>query len=137
MRPLSYFLIAIGLAFGLNHYLSLRQANNAMHQVSIVQAYHYAVQLAKRNEVREAIHLSDPLSNRPPPAAELEATGIKQLSYEPGGAIRIVLDARSGRDGGVIVYLPLMENGNIVRWTCVTPDYPGIAKFLPDCRYME
>ncbi len=136
MRPISYLLILLAFIFGLNHYFSLRQANSAMHQAAIAQAYHYVVQLAKQNELRTALHLSDPLSHRPPTPEELKGTAIKRLSYEQGGAIRLELDARSGHDGGVIVYLPLMENGSIASWTCVTRDYPHIASFLPACRYM-
>lgn len=139
MRPLSYLLLLLAFAFGLNHYLSLRQANSVMHQAAIIQAYHFARQLAMQNEERAALGMSlgEPLAGRTLTAEALQGSTIKRLSYEPGGAMRLELDARSGRDGGVLVYLPLMENGRIARWTCVTPDYPDIASFLPACRYME
>ena len=137
MRPITRLLILLAFVFGLYHYLSLRQANLAVHRTAIVQAYHFAVQLARRNEERATLSLGDPFYVTPPSAEALRGTAIRSLSYEQGGAMRIELDARSGRDGGVIVYLPLIENGVIERWTCVTPDYPDIASYLPACRYME
>lgn len=137
MRPLSWFLILLAFVYGLNQYLSVRQANNAIQHTSIIHAYHFVVQLERQNEVDSILGLSDQRLKVPPTAEELAGTAIRRLSYGQGGAIRLELDARSGVDGGVIVYLPLMENGQVARWTCVTPDYPDIASFLPACRYME
>lgn len=137
MRPLSWFLILLAFAYGLNQYFSVRQANLVIKQASITQAYHFAVQLARQDEVENALGLGDPRHKAPPTAEQLQGTAIRQLSYEQGGAIRLELNARSGLDGGVIVYLPLMENGRVTHWTCVTPDYPDIASYLPACRYVE
>lgn len=137
MRPISWLLILLAFAYGLNQYLSVRQANLVMQRVSITQAYHFVAQLARQDEVDNALGLGDPQLRASPTAEQLQGTAIRQLSYEQGGAIRLELDARSGIDGGVIVYLPLMENGRVARWTCITPDYPDIASFLPACRYME
>lgn len=137
MRPISSLLILLAFIIGLYHYLSLRQANIVVQRAAIVQAYQYVVQLTRQNEVRSALSLGDPTYQIPPTAEELRGTSIKRLSYEGGGAMRLELDARSGHDGGVIVYLPLVRDGRIERWTCITPDYPDIADFLPACRYME
>ncbi len=137
MRPITRLLILLGLIFGLYHYLSLVRSNDAMQQAAIVQAYHFAMQRAHRDEERRQLALGEAMPNIPPTAEELEGTAIRRLTYELGGAMHIELNARSGRDGGVLVYLPLMRDGEITAWTCVTRDYPDIAGFLPACRYLE
>ena len=136
MRPLTRLLILLGLVFGLYHYLSLVRSNDAMHKTAVVQAYHFAVQLARSNAERQQHTLGDPLFISPPTAAELQGTAIRSLNYARGGAMHIELDAKSGRDGGVLVYLPLMENGAITGWSCITRDYPSINSFLPACQYL-
>ncbi len=137
MRPITRLLILLGLILGLYEFLSLVRSNDAMQQSAIVQSYHYAVQLARMNEERRQLALDDPPPNIPPTTEALQGTAIRSLTYGLGGAMLIELNARSGRDGGVLVYLPVMKDGEIRAWTCVTRDYPEIASFLPACRYME
>ena len=137
MRPLSRLLILLGLVFGLYHYLSLVRSNDIMQKTAIVQAYHFTVQLARRNEERRQLALSDPVLITPPSADELRGTPIRSLNYGRGGAMHVELDARSGRDGGFLVYLPLVDNGTITGWSCITRDYPSISSFLPECRYLD
>jgi hypothetical protein len=137
VRPITRLLILLGLILGLNEFLSLVRSNDAMQQAAIVQAYQYAVQLARMNEERRHLGLGDPPPNIPPTAEALKGTAIRSLTYERGGAMHIELNAQSGRDGGVLVYLPVMKDGEIRAWTCVTRDYPEITSILPACGYME
>ncbi len=131
--------ILIVLIIGLYEFFSLILGNDALHKTAIAQAYTLAVRLAHRNEEEQRLAqvLGSSVHNILPSREELEGTAIRRLSYEQGGAIRIELDARSGVDGGVLVYLPLVRNGEIAEWTCITHDYPTIESFLPACRYME
>jgi hypothetical protein len=139
MRPITRMVILIVLIIGLYEFFSLILGNDALHKTAIVQAYTVAVRLAHRNEEEQTLAqaLGNSVHNILPTSEELEGTAIRRLSYEQGGAIHIELDARSGVDGGVLVYLPLVRNGKIAEWACVTHDYPTIESFLPACRYME
>jgi hypothetical protein len=139
MRPITRMVILIVLIGGLYEFLSLLRGNDVLHRTAIAQAYAFAVQLAHRNEEQQqmAQALGSGARNLLPTAEELAGTAIRNLSYQQGGAIRIELDARSGVDGGVLVYLPLVRNGRVYEWTCVTHDYPDIGSFLPACRFMK
>ncbi|HUD42980.1 MAG TPA: pilin [Dokdonella sp.] len=62
---------------------------------------------------------------------------LRALSVGPGGRIELVFDALSGRDGGVIAFVPdLAAAGAVgVIWRCTTADYPRIVRTLPSCEY--
>lgn len=139
MRPATRLLILLVLIVGLYEFFSLMWGNDALHKTAITQAYRFAVQLARRNEENRQLDLA--MGSAPhsalPTDEELQGTPIRHMTYAQGGAIRIELDARSGVDGGVLFYLPLMQNGNISEWTCMTRDYPAIERFLPACHYVE
>ncbi len=139
MRPVTRLLILLVLIVGLYEFFSLMWGNDALHKAAITQAYHFTVQLARRNDEKGQLGLAmgSALHNVLPTDEELQGTAIRHLTYAQGGAIRIELDARSGVDGGVLFYLPLMKNGSISEWTCMTRDYPTIERFLPACHYVE
>jgi len=139
MRPITRLLILLLFILVLNEFLSLIRGNDALHKTAITQAYYFAVQLARRNEEKRelALAMGGNIDNLMPSTEDLQNTAIRNLSYERGGAIHIELNASSGVDGGVLVYLPLMKNGRIAEWTCITHDYPSIRSFLPACQYIE
>jgi hypothetical protein len=138
MRPISRFLIIVILLLGSYEFFSVVMSTDAIHKKHLINAYRIVVELGRINKERLQIALA--LGNRhynPSPRPELmQGSAVRNLSFEQSGAIRAELDERTGVDGGVLYYLPLMKNGEISEWTCVTHDYPDIGSFLPQCEYI-
>lgn len=62
---------------------------------------------------------------------------LRTLSVGEGGRIELSFDALSGRDGGVIAFVPdpgAAEAVGVV-WRCTTADYPRIVRIMPSCEY--
>ena len=62
---------------------------------------------------------------------------LRALSVGEGGRIDLSFDALSGRDGGIIAFVP--DSGAAaavgVVWRCTTADYPRIVRAVPSCEY--
>lgn len=62
---------------------------------------------------------------------------LRALSVREGGRIELSFDALSGRDGGVIAFVPDPGAAAAVGvvWRCTTTDYPRILRTIPSCEY--
>lgn len=62
---------------------------------------------------------------------------LRALSVGQGGRIELSFDALSGRDGGVIAFVPDLGAAEAVGviWRCTTADYSRIVRTVPSCEY--
>ncbi len=63
---------------------------------------------------------------------------LLSLSIGDGGRIVLAFDALSGRDGGIIEFIPDLGGTEAmgVQWHCATGDFPQIVRALPSCEYL-
>ena len=63
---------------------------------------------------------------------------LASLTVMDGGVIRLVFDEASGVDGGTVEWVPNMGEMESMglQWRCLSTDYPGIVRALPDCTFM-
>lgn len=71
--------------------------------------------------------------------AKLSSDEIKAILVSKGGVINVYLTPKVGIEGGIIQLVPTIgtrKNGKKgVRYTCYSPNIPGIAQAAPDCTY--
>lgn len=86
------------------------------------------------------VHGQMPASNAEAGLLDAQAyrgRSLQALSIVEGGRLELRFDALSGRDGGVIAFVP--ELGAVdavgVIWRCTTADYPRIVRAIPSCEY--
>lgn len=73
-----------------------------------------------------------------PEPAKYRGRSLRSMTIVDGGHIRLVFDAVSGREGGVIELVPDLGGTEAmgVQWTCTTRDFPNILRALPSCDYI-
>ncbi len=67
---------------------------------------------------------------------DLRGKLLERVSIEAGGAYLLHFKAGFGLPE-ISVRMQGEANSVGVRWQCSSPDYPGIARLLPDCDYRE
>ncbi len=67
---------------------------------------------------------------------DLRGNLLERVSIEAGGAYLLHFTAGLGLPE-ITVRMQGEANSVGVRWHCSSPDYPGIARLLPDCDYRE
>ena len=71
-----------------------------------------------------------------PEPEEFELDGLRSLSIEPGGVIHIEIEGGNFQTSGHVFLIPkqLKDYFND-RWLCLTPSYPSIGEWMPQCEY--
>ena len=69
-----------------------------------------------------------------PAAASFNAQGLKSVGIVPGGRIKLIVEDR-GKPAEVYWNANVNEMGQ-VRWDCMTPSIPDIARLAPACKYL-
>lgn len=95
-------------------------------KVAITESYHTMGRMP----------LDNAAAGLPAPAA-YRGRSLRSLSIGDGGRILLEFDALSGKDGGVIAFVPDLAGIEAmgVQWRCATSDYAWIARALPSCEY--
>jgi hypothetical protein len=95
-------------------------------KVAITESYHTMGRMP----------LDNAAAGLPEPAA-YRGRSLRSLSIGSGGRIVLEFDALSGKDGGVIDFVPDLAGIEAmgVQWRCTTRDYAWIARALPSCEY--
>lgn len=95
-------------------------------KVAITESYHTMGRMPLDNA---AAGLPEPPAYR--------GRSLRALSIGAGGRIVLEFDALSGKDGGVIAFVPDLAGIEAmgVQWRCITTDYAWIARALPSCEY--
>ncbi len=57
---------------------------------------------------------------------------VKSIAVSKGGRITVVYTAKSGVDGGAIVWIPREKNHQLV-WQCTSRDFEDIQSTMPSC----
>lgn len=74
--------------------------------------------------------------NAPPPEAFAQGS-VKSVTVNQG-AITVQYTALSGVEDGLLRLVPSSRNnGYFMTWTCETPSFANITKFVPQCQYVN
>ncbi|WP_440223438.1 pilin [Dokdonella sp. MW10] len=96
-------------------------------RVAIVEAY----------QTMGALPADNAAAGLPPPERYRGASLVSATVRD--GAIELVFDASSGKQGGRIRLVPDVSRIDAmgVQWRCETQDYPDIARTMPSCTYVR
>jgi hypothetical protein len=74
-----------------------------------------------------------------PAPTDYRGRTLRSATIGPTGAIVLVFDANSGKDGGRIRLIPDLAHANAmgVQWRCESPDYEYIRRILPTCDFVS
>lgn len=65
--------------------------------------------------------------------ADYAKKAIKRVDIGEDGVITFTYNSKSGVDNGTVKWLPPVGGGS--QWGCVTSSFPGIAQYIPQCRF--
>lgn len=73
-----------------------------------------------------------------PEPSKYRGRSLRSLTLGEAGHIMLEFDALSGRDGGIIEFVPDLGGTEAmgVQWHCTTRDFPQIVRALPSCDYV-
>lgn len=73
-----------------------------------------------------------------PAPDQYRGKSLRSATLQADGSIELVFDAKSGVDGGRVVFLPDTSHAEAMglQWHCRTSDYPLIGQVVPGCEYV-
>lgn len=111
-------------------YINLAQVTNAMAGASAIKIRIYE---------HYATHGYFPNSNHMlglPSPGHFNKDGLDSLTIEQGGVIHLAFVPDVGGKTGHIFLIPEVFNNVFVgEWRCITPSYPVISEWMPQCSY--
>ncbi len=139
MRSVFIFVGLIFLAGVIALLIQNKQRDVYIDRAVIANAYASAAQIKLR--VEEYFYENGELPNSNysldlPEPHEFRLRGLKALAIEDNGVIHVEIEGESPQASGHIFLLPQQLDDHVSeRWICLTPSYPSIEKWMPQCRY--